>query len=446
MSRLYDTVEPSVVDEEMLQKAVEDQGPKDEAGKIAKEEGIEFKDVEALRLDFKNILKIDNLWCFVNLTKLQLDNNIIEKVEGLDMLTKLVWLDLSFNNIEVIEGLDKLTQLTDLTLYNNRISKIENMDQLTKLHVFSIGNNNLAELDNLIYLRRFRNLQTLNLNGNPISELPEYRAYVVAHLPCVEYLDYRLVDEGSRKSAYNKYDIAVQEIQHDEKVAQRKATEAEAKAKEHAIHKAAFVEELDGPQLFETMFADDAEGQKLNYMPTVDEILIDYREKFIGICKQIFDFGLVEYETRQKEVTMFWECLNEAKEENKKEGMTHIEEFYDFKKKLWVDLATMTDQNVVEDRVAEYNKKVAELWDTLMALEMQLVDQLDDAIKDFERNMADMVATFIEYVQGLTAQLRDMETNQHEKLLEIAVATLEKVVKNELDDEMPDDLREVRIK
>ena len=55
MSRLYDTVEPSVIDEEMLQKAVEEQGPKDEAGKIAKKEGMNFGDVLSLRLDFKSM-------------------------------------------------------------------------------------------------------------------------------------------------------------------------------------------------------------------------------------------------------------------------------------------------------------------------------------------------------------------------------------------------------
>lgn len=54
MSRLYDTVEPSVIDEEMLQKAVEEQGPKDEAGRIAKSEGIDVGDVLSLRLDFKS--------------------------------------------------------------------------------------------------------------------------------------------------------------------------------------------------------------------------------------------------------------------------------------------------------------------------------------------------------------------------------------------------------
>ena len=42
MSRLYDTIEPSVIDDDMLHKAVEEQGPKEEAGKIAKQEGIDF--------------------------------------------------------------------------------------------------------------------------------------------------------------------------------------------------------------------------------------------------------------------------------------------------------------------------------------------------------------------------------------------------------------------
>lgn len=54
MSRLYDTIEPSVIDEQMLKNAVEEQGPKGEAGRIAKQEGIDFGDVLSLRLDFKS--------------------------------------------------------------------------------------------------------------------------------------------------------------------------------------------------------------------------------------------------------------------------------------------------------------------------------------------------------------------------------------------------------
>ena len=69
--------------------------------------------------------------------------------------------------------------------------------------------------------------------------------------------------------------------------------------------------------------------------------------------------------------------------------------------------------------------------------------KFQEAIRDFERNMADMVSTFIEKVQGYFSQCRDLENQHHEKLLEMSIITLEKVVKNEIDDEISDDLREV---
>ena len=60
--------------------------------------------VLSLRLDFRNILKIENMWQFTGITKLQLDNNIIEVISGIDKLVNLTWLDLSFNHIGIIEG------------------------------------------------------------------------------------------------------------------------------------------------------------------------------------------------------------------------------------------------------------------------------------------------------------------------------------------------------
>jgi len=54
MSRLYDSIEPSVIDEALLRQSVEEQGPDGEAGKIAKHEGIEFKEVLQLKLSYKS--------------------------------------------------------------------------------------------------------------------------------------------------------------------------------------------------------------------------------------------------------------------------------------------------------------------------------------------------------------------------------------------------------
>lgn len=57
--------------------------------------------------------------------------------------------------------------------------------------------------------------------------------------------------------------------------------------------------------------------------------------------------------------------------------------------------------------------------------------------------MQDMVTNFIENVQGFLSQCRDLENQHHEKLLEMSIVTLEKVIKNELDEEITEDLRMV---
>ena len=54
MTHLYDTVEPNVLSRELLRGCVLAQGPEGEAGRLAKEEGIEFSAVRHLRLDFQS--------------------------------------------------------------------------------------------------------------------------------------------------------------------------------------------------------------------------------------------------------------------------------------------------------------------------------------------------------------------------------------------------------
>ena len=58
----------------MLQAAIEEQGPKDEPGRIAKTEGIEFSRVKELRLDFRSKL------IFNKLCKMKVNINIIYSI------------------------------------------------------------------------------------------------------------------------------------------------------------------------------------------------------------------------------------------------------------------------------------------------------------------------------------------------------------------------------
>uniref|UniRef100_A0A669QTN9 Dynein regulatory complex subunit 3 n=1 Tax=Phasianus colchicus TaxID=9054 RepID=A0A669QTN9_PHACC len=433
MSQSDNSFEPNVIDDEMLQKAVEEQWPED-IRKLAKVEGINFKDVMELQLRFRNILQIDNLWQFENLTKLQLDNNIIEKIEALESLIHLVWLDLSFNNIEVIEGLDTLVKLQDLSLYNNRISKIEHMDTLQELQIFSIGKNNLTTLENVVYLRRFKNLHTLNLTGNPFCDEEQYMLFVVAHLPGLVYLDFKLVSDTTREVAISNYHYLTDLLEHEEAQALAQLEEKQAQQKELEYHKTAFVEYLNGSFLFDSLYAEDTEAAKLAYLPGVDDLLKD----FVSVCENLFNYCLKEHEKREAEVSDFYEGLHEVLTANQEEGRRIILDFENQNKMRLDEIHHASSHDTAESMRAEYNEDILQLSETLMTLEMQMVDQLEVRLRLIPVKPPILDAGTFHFAVAC----RDLENRHHEKLLEISISALEKSLKNELDEELPDDVRE----
>ncbi|KAM3863874.1 dynein regulatory complex subunit 3 [Diretmus argenteus] len=438
MSRHYGKVEPSVMDEEMLQKAVEEQGPQEQAGRIAKEEGIHFSEVLQLRFAHGNILRIDHLWEFTSLTKLELNNNIIKKIEGLDRLTNLSWLNLSFNSIETIEGLESLVKLEDLNLSDNSISVIENMDTLENLTFFSIANNLVAQLDNVIYLRKFKNLHTLNLYGNPIREEDNYTFFIAAHLPDLVYLDYRQLDEQTKEQASDKYQHAIEEIRCNELQAQKALEASQSQEAELQLHRDAFVEALNGSYLFESMFTDDPEAETLSHLPGAADLLQTYPLLLVGLCVQLFEIGLVEHKLRETEVKWFLSGQEETVADNRQRGIQTVR---------IVESQQVSDTHQRKAKISQYGEEIKHLCDSLMTLEMQLANNLEDITQEFERNISDMIDSFTETAQDIYpllptfAQCRDLENRHQEALREIALTTLEKVANNELEDEITDDMR-----
>ncbi|XP_010070968.1 PREDICTED: leucine-rich repeat-containing protein 48 [Pterocles gutturalis] len=438
MSQVNDSVKPNVIDDEMVQKAMEEQCP-EVIRNLGKREGV--KDVTELQLSFRNILQIANLWQFENLTKLQLDNNIIEKIEALESLVHLVWLDLSFNNIEVIEGLDTLVNLQDLSLCRNRISKIEHMDTLQKLQIFSIGKNNLTALEDVVYLRRFKNLRTLNLTGNPLCDDERYMLFVVAHLPDLVYLDFKLVSENTRENAVLKYQYLTEHLECEEAQALAQLEEKQMKQKELEQHQAAFVEYLNGSFLFDSLYAEDAEAAKLAYLPGVGDLLQAYRTEFVSVCENLFRYGLKEFEKREAEVSDFYKSLHEVLTASQQEARKITLDFENRNQRRLDEVRSATSSDLAESKRAEYREDVGQLSEALMTLEMRHADQLEELIKDFKGQIAVVASTFIEDVKGMISQCRDLENHHHEQLLEICISTLEKSAKNELDEDLPEDIR-----
>ncbi|KAF2978737.1 hypothetical protein EK904_009584 [Melospiza melodia maxima] len=404
MTQFFNNIEPNVIDDEILQKAIEEKCPED-LGDIARKESINVNVVTEIQISFKK-----------NLTKLQLDNNVIEKIEGLESLVHLVWLDLSFNNIEVIEGLDTLVKLQDLSLYSNRISTIEHMDTLQELQIFSIGNNNLTVLENVIYLRRLKSLQTLNLSGNPFCSEEHYRLFVVAHLPSLVYLDFKLVRKSTAKAAALKYQHLTKPLEEEEAQVLALQEVEDAKQKELEQQQAAFVEYLNGPFLFDSLHEEEGEATKLVSLPGVEELLQAYPcwEEFVSVCESLYNYGLEEYEKREAEVSKFYKRLHEILAVNQEESKRIISDFETRNEMRLDELYQEGSGEIADSKRAQGKEEIQQLWHALMLLETLVSNDLE---------------------------CRDLENQHFENVMEIVQAILKKIALFELEEDFPEDLR-----
>lgn len=164
---IFKELEPSVLNENIITKAIYDQGPEGEAGRLFRNMEIQYDKITVLRLEFlsefhflaaqnmlwiywdwfSDILKIDHLWILPNLEILSLAFNKIDKIENLEALGGLKELNLTYNSIEKLENFNGLKSLEILSVFGNKIKMIENIDCLDNLIIFSAGNNVIESKD-----------------------------------------------------------------------------------------------------------------------------------------------------------------------------------------------------------------------------------------------------------------------------------------------------------
>ncbi|KAI9348784.1 hypothetical protein DFJ73DRAFT_429317 [Zopfochytrium polystomum] len=123
----------------------------------------------------------------------------IEKIENLDVYCRhLEILYLQNNLINKIENLHKLKELQYLNLALNNIKKIENLQGCESLRKLDLTVNFVEDLLDLESLKVNFNLQELFLVGNPLTQVDGYRAFAVATLPQLKFLDGKEIDKSER--------------------------------------------------------------------------------------------------------------------------------------------------------------------------------------------------------------------------------------------------------
>ena len=103
----------------------------------------------------------------------------------------------------MLEVLPPLLRLRTLLLGNNRVSKVEDgwTEMCPGLENLVLTNNRLSRFEEIEKLAFCKSLVRLTLIGNIVTNLPNYRLFVVFKMPSLRVLDFQKVTQAERKEA-----------------------------------------------------------------------------------------------------------------------------------------------------------------------------------------------------------------------------------------------------
>ena len=442
-----DNEEIQVIDDELiataLRETISTKSPMDATTKELSASALADMVAEAteLSLSFKNVLKIDNLQGFQTLRKLCLDNNIIKSINNLGHLTNLTWLDLSFNCITKIDGLEKLEKLTDLSLFNNLITDIEGLEQCKILQCLSLGNNNITALDSIVRLRCFRNLQLLNLEGNPVSREGEYRMYVLAYLNDLTYLDYSMVMKTETVAAREQYQDELLDVEEKEALEEEKATRELAAAKHTLKLRDANLAAVE--TIFDDMFADDTEMAKLKHLPGISDIINSFQSEVESASDLFLQTGLARDQQKRHEQSQFELALHRLRVKYASESVHMMEDFGRTKKRSLKLLAAQQHVELID--LDPLQATLSSLISSLMDLEMRQVEQCEEIIGEYETKYFEIKQACLDGQQNYFRLVEEHENNYTRDLMQLVNELLEKAIKEELPEDLPDEANSLLI-
>lgn len=437
---IYHDVEPGILNSALIEDCYFEHAHRGEERRLHQLEPIVWERIKSIRIEFKNILRIDYLWILPNLTKLCLNFNKIEVIEHLETLTELKELNLSFNLIEKIENLDTLIHLESLSMYNNKIKKIENMESLENLVILSIGNNRITSVEGIDRFRFLKSLKVLNLEGNPIAQNVSFPLYIITLLPNLNYYHYTLLKNEVRDKAHTRFCRELQEIEYlqEKELQARQAQELELlKVKRLAF---SFVDHLDGNQMFDAFWREDVDGRILMMVgQQAQELAEEYEKDVFELTQEIYKLGLKRFVERDEEITDFMDNLLNGQKELQILGQKEIQDFLKYKDKIFEEARVtlrLLEENVLhgEDEDSLENLKLSDvmdklnvhfedalndMWLVLMSQELHLNETIEESTTNFYRKISDMMSKFLEQSQAFFVQLREMSVHFSENMTEI---------------------------
>lgn len=141
-----------------------------------------WNQVKLANFGYNDIWSIDqSMRNILNVQELHLNDNRLRKVSNLKSLHKLILLNLSGNLIESLEGWNmEIGNVEILQLSANKLKSLKGLSKLRSLQVVDLSMNEIDDLDEINEIAQLPLIDNVNLNGNPLALLVDYRAKVLS--------------------------------------------------------------------------------------------------------------------------------------------------------------------------------------------------------------------------------------------------------------------------
>ncbi|XP_028918335.1 centriolin isoform X1 [Ornithorhynchus anatinus] len=270
--------------------------------KLTKQENLAF--VNSLNLSLykdggKKFKYIENLENCSKLEVLNLSDNLIGKIEKLDKLLKLRDLNLSYNKISKIEGIENMQNLEKLNLAGNYIEHIPLWlgKKLRSLQVLNLKSNKISSLQDVAKLKALKDLTSLFLADNPITNLPHYRLYTIFHLRSLESLEGQPVTNQDRQQAFERFNL--EEIEKLERDLEKKVKETEELKKKQSK----FLEEIHHQDEVNKSLKEEAAQHKQNFTELQSDLSTKNELCCILVSVGVFLHALFQLKQKTMELT-----------------------------------------------------------------------------------------------------------------------------------------------
>lgn len=91
--------------------------------------------------------------------------------------------------LEDVSICSQMTYVETISFSLNRISSLSAFSQCYNLKNLFLRQNNICDLKEVYYLKDLPNLENLMLSENPVTQIPNYREFVISVLPRLKKLD-----------------------------------------------------------------------------------------------------------------------------------------------------------------------------------------------------------------------------------------------------------------